>query len=242
MWRALRRFWHSLPISESNNERSGTSGCAIRLEHYNDVIMSTMTSQITSLTIVYPNRWFWRRSKKTSKLCVTGLCVGNSPVTGEFPTQMASNAENVSIWWRHHEPLKYERGETFKRIYLNSSVAGLLEITDCLRKLSFGEQKAWLAKLNHCFTVNKSIGRRPISPLTASLVFNSLGAMKCLACLIMQSRNCPIEGNSGCENDAQVAVGLNNFDRRIVDLKFESFQFLTTFVENDNIGFILIND
>ena len=22
--------------------------------------------------------------------------------TGEFPTQMASNAENVSIWWRHH--------------------------------------------------------------------------------------------------------------------------------------------
>ena len=24
------------------------------------------------------------------------------PVTGEFPAQMASNAENVSIWWRHH--------------------------------------------------------------------------------------------------------------------------------------------
>ena len=23
--------------------------------------------------------------------------------TGEFPVQMASNAENVSIWWRHHE-------------------------------------------------------------------------------------------------------------------------------------------
>ena len=22
-------------------------------------------------------------------------------VTGEFPAQMASNAENVSIWWRH---------------------------------------------------------------------------------------------------------------------------------------------
>ena len=48
------------------------------------------------------NRLFRRRSKKTSKLCVTGLCAGNSPVTGEFPAQMASNAENVSIWWRHH--------------------------------------------------------------------------------------------------------------------------------------------
>ena len=40
--------------------------------------------------------------KETSKLRVTGLFVGNSPVTGEFPAQMASNAENVSIWWRHH--------------------------------------------------------------------------------------------------------------------------------------------
>ena len=48
------------------------------------------------------NRLFRRRSKKTSKLCVTGFCVGNSPGPGEFPAQMASNAENVSIWWRHH--------------------------------------------------------------------------------------------------------------------------------------------
>ena len=31
------------------------------------------------------NRLFRRRSKKTSKLRVTGLCVGNSPGTGEFP-------------------------------------------------------------------------------------------------------------------------------------------------------------
>ena len=48
------------------------------------------------------NRLFRRRSKKTSKLRVTGLCAGNSPGTGEFPAQMASNAENVSIWRRHH--------------------------------------------------------------------------------------------------------------------------------------------
>ena len=49
------------------------------------------------------NRLFRRRSKKTSKLRVTDLCAGKSPGTGEFPAQMASNAENVSIWWRHHE-------------------------------------------------------------------------------------------------------------------------------------------
>ena len=49
------------------------------------------------------NRLLRHRSKKTSKLRVTGLCVGNSLEAGEFPAQMASNAENVSIWWRHHD-------------------------------------------------------------------------------------------------------------------------------------------
>ena len=49
------------------------------------------------------NRLFRRRSKKTSKLRVTGLCAGNSLWTGEFYAQMASNAENVSISWRHHD-------------------------------------------------------------------------------------------------------------------------------------------
>ena len=54
------------------------------------------------------NRLFRRRSKNKSKLRVTGLCAGNSPGTGEFPAQMGSNAENVSIWWRHHamKPLR----------------------------------------------------------------------------------------------------------------------------------------
>ena len=41
------------------------------------------------------NHLFRHRWKKTSKLRITGLYVGNSPVTGEFPAQKASNAENV---------------------------------------------------------------------------------------------------------------------------------------------------
>ena len=49
------------------------------------------------------NRLFRRRAKKTSKLRVTGLCAGNSPVTSEFPVQRAGDAENFSIWWRLHE-------------------------------------------------------------------------------------------------------------------------------------------
>ena len=49
------------------------------------------------------NRLFRRRSKETSKLRVTDLCEGNSPVTGGFAALMASDAENVSIWWRHRD-------------------------------------------------------------------------------------------------------------------------------------------
>ena len=52
------------------------------------------------------NRLFRCRSKKTLKLRVTCLCAGNSPGAGEFPAQMASNAKNVSIWWRHHVDIR----------------------------------------------------------------------------------------------------------------------------------------
>ena len=69
------------------------------LNPYNDVIMGAMASQITSLTIVYSTVYSGAH-QKTSKLRVTGLCARNSPVTGEFPAQMASNVKNVSIWWR----------------------------------------------------------------------------------------------------------------------------------------------
>ena len=54
------------------------------------------------------NNLFRRRSKKTSKLRVTGLCVGNSPVTGEFPAQRASKVKNVSVWWRHHAVVQFQ--------------------------------------------------------------------------------------------------------------------------------------
>ena len=48
------------------------------------------------------NHLFRHRWQKTSKLRVTGLCEGNSPMAGKFLAQNASNAENVSIWWRHY--------------------------------------------------------------------------------------------------------------------------------------------
>ena len=100
------RYWpfvrgiHRSPVNSPH--KGQWRGALVFSFHYNDVIMRAMASQITSLTIVYSTVYSRRRSKKTSKLRVTGLCDGNSPVTCEFPAQMASNAENVSIWWRRH--------------------------------------------------------------------------------------------------------------------------------------------
>ena len=74
------------------------------------------------------NGLFRRRSKKISKLRVTGLCAGNSPGTGEFPAQMASNAENVSIWWRHngHTHMCKHRCSTywFRKLHVSVHDAG----------------------------------------------------------------------------------------------------------------------
>ena len=72
----------------------------------------------------FPNRLFRRKSKKTSKLRVTGLCAENSPGTGEFPAQRGSDAENVSIWWRHHEADIY----WFYRSPLESGIEQVAEI------------------------------------------------------------------------------------------------------------------
>ena len=55
--------------------------------------MGVMAFQITSLAIVYSTVYSGADKKKTSKLRVTGLCAGNSPVTGEFPAQRVINAE-----------------------------------------------------------------------------------------------------------------------------------------------------
>ena len=57
---------------------------------YNSVINIAMASQITSLTIVYS--FIQAKIKESIKLHVTGLCDGNSPVTGALSAQMASNA------------------------------------------------------------------------------------------------------------------------------------------------------
>ena len=66
--------------------------------HYNDVMMGAMASQVTSLAIVYSSVCLSADQRKHQS-SVSLVSVR----TGEFPAQRASNAENVSIWWRHHD-------------------------------------------------------------------------------------------------------------------------------------------
>ena len=54
--------------------------------HYNNVIMRALASQTTSLTIVYSTVYSDADQRNRQWI----------------PAQRTSNAENVSIWWRHH--------------------------------------------------------------------------------------------------------------------------------------------
>ena len=55
-----------------------------------------MASQITTLTVVYSTVCSGADQRKHQSSASLAF------VTGEFPAQMASNAEKVSIWWCHH--------------------------------------------------------------------------------------------------------------------------------------------
>ena len=79
------------------------------INHYSDVIIGAMASQITGVSIVYsavcssadekikaPHHWpLWGKS-------TDGWWI---PLK-----QRASNAENVSIWWRHHDHMPRKCG------------------------------------------------------------------------------------------------------------------------------------
>ena len=66
--------------------------------HYDDVIMGAISSLITSLTIVYST--VYSDADQTKHQSSASLAFAWGIHRG--PAQMASNAENVSIWWRHH--------------------------------------------------------------------------------------------------------------------------------------------
>ena len=105
------------------------------------------------VTPLFFNRLFRRTSKKTSKLRVTGLCEGNPPVTGGFPSQKARDVEMfpfhdvimillMEVTGRHDTTVDY------------TQVAGILQ-TDVLCHV-FGQERTILdlfyIYLHGCYT------------------------------------------------------------------------------------------
>ena len=92
--------------------------------HYCGVIMGSMASLLTSLTSVYSTVHSGADQRKhQSSSSLARLCAGNSPEAGDFPILMASNAENVSIRWRHHDIHKVKEHCTLKNNFLGFVVA-----------------------------------------------------------------------------------------------------------------------
>ena len=129
-------------------------------------------------------RLFRLRSKKTSKLRVTGLCAGNSPVTGEFPAQMASNAENVPIWWRHH----LFSDESRFSLYQDGGHVPM-DATLCSSKTMFQIYCTW----NSCFS------------WTVSCRGDGLACLESYPCVYMMY----VTGNKDTRNNQQITVRHN---------------------------------
>ena len=78
--------------------------------------MGAIASQITSLTIVYSTVYSGADQSKYQSSASLAF------VPGEFPAQMASNTENDSIWWRHHDKSKSQSGPKY-RTFISSLIA-----------------------------------------------------------------------------------------------------------------------
>ena len=104
-WKSIIEMYIASPLicgASENDQITHTFPCSLHWRHNEHDGVSNHQPNDCLL-----KRLFGCISKKTSKLRVTGLCVGNSPVTVEFPAQSACNAENGSIWWRHHVLAQY---------------------------------------------------------------------------------------------------------------------------------------
>ena len=77
-----------------------------------------------------------RRSKKTSKLRVTGLCVGNSPGPVNSPHKGASYAEDVSIWWRQHDTYVSRYGSIPNSSHTSNDLGSVSIRSDAIRRES----------------------------------------------------------------------------------------------------------
>ena len=90
------------PVTGRVNRVSQTPPTWVEI-HYNDVIMSAMASQISSITIDYWSVHSGADQRKHQSSASLPFVWGEFTGDRGIPVQMTSNAANASIWWLHHD-------------------------------------------------------------------------------------------------------------------------------------------
>ena len=83
--------------------------------------MSAMTSQNTNNSTVCSTGWYQSKHQISASLA---LCEGIPPVTGGIPSQRTSNAESVSMSWRHHVQVltPFQNSRTYSDIWYKKTI------------------------------------------------------------------------------------------------------------------------
>ena len=93
------------------------------------------------------NRLFGRKSKKTSKLRVTGLCAGNSPGTGESPHKWPLTRRMFPF---DDVTMSYLQG-SYVTLVLESSFQPLLTVSNMPSSIQCPSARTWVS--NHVCTI-----------------------------------------------------------------------------------------
>ena len=120
--------------------------------HYSDAIMSTIAYQITSLTIVCLTVYSGADQRKHQSSASLAF------VTGEFPTQRASNAETVSIWWHHHAIRKFQMSRSQYKWRLSRHRILIVKMIRSSDRLIFIMGISSLVRWQHCIETVRDMG------------------------------------------------------------------------------------
>ena len=142
-------------------------------EHYDDVIMTTLRLK-SPASRLFTQSFIQAYIKENIKAPPHWPLCGEFTGTDEFPAQRASNAENVSIWWRHHGQPAPINESSFSR----QKTRGWL-----FRKLQ------WYQSFHDRRSRRLSSWQLTMSPMTTKLILFQLSSVSVYCSLLYNERD-----------------------------------------------------